>query len=62
MRVTVDEDHCSGTGLCARICPAVFEIRDGVSHVRVEPVPESLESEVARAARLCPLQAIEVGE
>ena len=60
MRVSVDQDNCSGTGLCARICEEVFELREGVSHVRTDRVPEELESKVALAARLCPLQAIEL--
>jgi ferredoxin len=60
VRVAVDEGNCSGTGLCARICEEVFEIREGVSRVRMDCVPEELESKVAKAARLCPLQAIEV--
>lgn len=62
MRVIVDEDMCSGTGLCTRICSDVFEIVDDVSHVRVDPVPAELEDQVAEAVHLCPLQAIEVTE
>jgi len=39
MRVAVDEDICIGSGNCAQDCPAVFEIIDGKSHVKADPVP-----------------------
>jgi len=60
VRAIVDEDNCSGTGLCTRVCGEIFEIRDGISHVRIDPVPDELETKVAEAARLCPLQAIKL--
>lgn len=34
MALKVDQDLCTGCGLCAQICPEVFEIGDdGYSHV-----------------------------
>ncbi len=63
MRVDIDEDECSGTGLCTRICGAVFELNDElVSHVRVDTIPAELEHKVREAADLCPLQAIVITE
>jgi len=34
MKAKVDEDLCTGCGLCQEICPEVFELGDdGISHV-----------------------------
>jgi ferredoxin len=63
MKVTIDEDECSGTGLCTRVCGAVFELNDEfVSHVRVDVIPPEYEDKVQEAADLCPLQAIVITE
>lgn len=62
MRVAVEEDDCSGTGLCTRVCGDVFELRDYVSHVKVDPIPAEFESAVREAVGLCPLQAIVITE
>lgn len=63
MRVEINEDECSGTGLCTRVCGAVFELNDNlVSHVRVDAIPAELEDKVQEAADLCPLQAILITE
>ncbi len=34
MKVSVDAEKCIGCGACAAICPDVFEIKDGKSHVK----------------------------
>lgn len=58
MRVEIDENECSGTGLCTRVCADVFELRNFLSHIRVDAIPPELEDKVQEAADLCPLQAI----
>ncbi|HOI55871.1 MAG TPA: ferredoxin [Phycisphaerae bacterium] len=56
-------DKCSGTGLCADICPEVFELGpDGKARVRVDTVLEGAEDSCREARQECPFQAIEVEE
>jgi ferredoxin len=40
MKVAVDEDLCVGTGNCVDTCPEVFELVDGISHVKEDVVPK----------------------
>jgi ferredoxin len=52
----VDKNKCIGCGLCASICPAVFEMgKDGKSTVKD---PKSKLPCVKEAAESCPVQAI----
>lgn len=60
MIARVDEDICIGSGNCARTCPEVFELRDNISHVKVDVVPPELEKRVRKAADECPVSAISV--
>lgn len=63
MKVEIDENECSGTGLCTRVCGAVFELNEQmVSSVRVDAIPAELQDKVQEAADLCPLQAILITE
>ena len=62
MRVAVDEDICIGSENCADECPAVFEIVDGKSKVKADPVPEGEEKNAQRAVDGCPVAAISVVE
>ena len=62
MRVAVDEEICIGSGNCAQDCPAVFEIVDGKSHVKADPVPAGEEKRAQQAVDGCPVSAIEVVE
>ncbi len=35
MRVWIDQDLCTGDGLCAEICPDIFEMHDdGLAYVK----------------------------
>jgi len=69
MKVWIDQDLCTGDGLCEEIAPAVFTLLDdGLAYVkegdqvRNEPagsagvalVPEDLEDAVTEAAEECP--------
>ena len=62
MKVAVDQDICIGSENCAQDCPAVFEIVDGKSHVKVDRVPEGEEENVQRAVDDCPVSAISIVE
>jgi len=34
MKVWVDQDLCTGDGLCEELCPSIFALVDGLSFVR----------------------------
>jgi ferredoxin len=73
MKVWIDQDLCTGDGLCEEIAPAVFTLLDdGLAYVKEgediksEPggsagmalVPDDLEDAVAEAAEECPGECI----
>ena len=72
MKVWIDQDLCTGDGLCEEIAPAVFVLHDdGLSYVRcggrmlspggstaVATVPTELEDAVVEAAKECPGECI----
>jgi ferredoxin len=77
MRVWVDQDLCTGDGLCEEIAPAVFMLLDdGLSYVvedgaplqepggagSMAPVPTEAEEVVREAAEECPGECIFVEE
>jgi ferredoxin len=55
MRVWIDQDYCTGSGLCQLIEPRVFAIGgDGLARVHASEVPPECEDEVRDAAESCP--------
>lgn len=73
LRVWVDQDLCTGDGLCAQYAPEVFELDiDGLAYVKDTAgdlltdakahadVPERLRLEVIDSARECPGGCIHV--
>jgi ferredoxin len=55
MRVWIDQDYCTGSGLCELIEPRVFAIGgDGLARVHASEVPPECEDEVRDAAESCP--------
>ncbi len=78
MRVWIDQDLCTGDGLCTDHCPEVFVLlEDGISYVRevgvpaptgpggrpsMVAVPGRLESSVIDAALECPGECIFIEE
>lgn len=62
MKANVNPDLCSGTGLCQQTCPEVFELKDGVSTVKVDTVPSQAEQSCRQAAEDCPTEAISIEE
>lgn len=62
MKVRVDPDLCTGCGVCVDTCPEVFELRDDISVVLVDEVPEEHADAARDAADACPTEAITVDE
>ncbi|MBO5373961.1 MAG: ferredoxin [Clostridia bacterium] len=52
-------ENCIGCGLCASICPEVFEMGgDELAHARDEVISDNLEG-AEEAKRSCPVDAID---
>jgi ferredoxin len=77
LRVWIDQDLCTGDGLCEEICPQVFILLDdGLAYVKegdrvlsdpggaasVAAVPSELEDAVREAAEECPGECIFIEE
>ena len=63
MKVVVDYDLCESNAVCMGVMPEVFEVRDdGFLYLLDETPPESLRSKLQEAVRLCPKQAISIGD
>ena len=73
MRVWVDQDLCTGDGLCVQYAPQVFEfdidglayVKDGAGELQLAPgsrvdVPTHLRLDVIDAAKECPGECIHV--
>lgn len=60
MKAKVDADACTGCGVCASICPEVFEMKDDKAVAYVGVVPTEAEDTCNEAAESCPVTAITV--
>ncbi len=73
MKVWIDQDLCTGDGLCEEICPPVFTLLDdGLAYVKdgdtimsdpggqagIVAVPADLEDAVQEASEECPGECI----
>ena len=62
MKVEVDHDLCISDGVCADICPGVFEMRDDdLAYVKIQDdIPTDLEDSCKEACDACPVEAIKI--
>ncbi len=73
MKVWIDQDLCTGDGLCEEICPSVFTLLDdGLAYVKegaevksspggaegLAAVPAGMEDAVTEASEECPGECI----
>ncbi len=58
MKIRIDDDLCTGCGLCSDSVPDVFKMVDDIAEVISPDVPANLESTVQEAVDDCPTEAI----
>ncbi|HEY2486540.1 MAG TPA: ferredoxin [Candidatus Binataceae bacterium] len=62
MKIVVDLRRCEGNERGAGAAPEVLEVRNDQAQVLIENPPAGLMEKVKLAIRLCPRQAISLGE
>lgn len=62
MKVSVDENLCTGCGLCVDVCPEVFEMPEALSIVKPTDITEDIAEKVKESAESCPVEAIIIEE
>ena len=66
MKVWIDQDLCTGDGLCTEICPSMFVMADAVAQVfeqgkpilGMANIPDKFLDQVLDAAEECPGECI----
>jgi len=62
MKAVVDQETCTGCGLCPDTCPEVFEMDGDTATVKVDTVPPEAEDTCREAMEGCPVEAISITE
>jgi ferredoxin len=60
MKAVIDDDVCTGCGLCAESCPEVFDLTNDTATVKGDEVPEDAMDTCRQAAEDCPVEAIAI--
>lgn len=61
MEAYVNEE-CIFCGLCADLCPDIFQLADESAVVTVKEIPTELQDCCREAAEECPTEAIEIND
>jgi len=62
MKALVDNETCTGCGLCVDTCAEVFEMDGDIAKVKTGSVPEAEQDACREAADGCPVEAISIEE
>jgi ferredoxin len=62
MKAVVDQELCTGCGVCADTCPEVFVLDNDTARVIVNEVPERAKETCKEASETCPVDAITIEE
>ena len=63
LKVIAKRSACCGYGVCAEICPEVYQLDDnGIVVLATDTVPAGLEEKAREGAAACPQNALEVVE
>jgi ferredoxin len=63
LKVVANRSACCGYGVCAEICPEVYQLDDnGIVVLATDTVPAGLEEKAREGAAACPQNALEVVE
>lgn len=63
LKVIANRAACCGYGVCAEICPEVYQLDDnGIVVLVTDTVPEGIEEKAREGAAACPQNALEVVE
>lgn len=60
MKAWVDEDACTGCGLCVDVCPKIFEMDGDVARAKGGELSNEDVECAEEAADSCPVEAISV--
>jgi len=60
MSAKINEELCTGCGLCVDSCPDVFEMKDDKAIPKIADIPEKYIDCTKEAASNCPVEAITV--
>ena len=60
MKATVDQETCTGCGLCTQTCPEVFQMDGEKAKASVGVVPKGKEECSKKAAAECQVSAISI--
>lgn len=63
LKVVANRSACCGYGVCAEICPEVYQLdNNGIVVLATDTVPAGLEEKAREGAAACPQNALEVVE